>query len=81
MSTLWHVEIDEEDWDYDRFVSAVVWAETPEEAEQIVRVAKWPDRGILPDDPPEPLIERPEWRLHVTPAPTEGVALFHWHAG
>lgn len=73
MSTLWHVRIDKSDWDYDRFQEALVWAETPERAEEIIR------QEIQYDD--VLWISNPEWRLHVQPAKTEGVALVHWHAG
>ena len=79
--TLWRVEIDEADWDYDRFASCVVWAYTAEEAEQIVRAA---DRHPGQQDDPimrGKWIEDPEWKLHVTRAPLEGIALAHWHAG
>lgn len=69
---LWIVEIDESDWDYDRFESAAVWAESAEQAEAIVRAAEpaesW--RWVSP-----------AWKLNVKPAPTEGVVLIHWHAG
>jgi hypothetical protein len=42
---LWHVEIHEDDWDYDNFVAAVVWADSAEEAERIVRAERrYPDR-------------------------------------
>jgi hypothetical protein len=74
---LWLVEIDEDDWDYDNFEIAAVWAETAERAEQIVRAEKRPNSY----DPDTLWIENPNWRLHVRPAPTQGVALVHWHAG
>lgn len=79
---LWLVEIHEGDWDYDRFASAVVWAHTPEEAEQIIRGAlRYPDRQDEPIYAGELWVESPDWRLNVTPAPTQGVPLVHWHAG
>lgn len=71
---LWLVDLDDNDWDYDEFVSAAVWAESAEEAERIVRAE--PRYGGGP-----PWIEKAEWRLHVRPAPAEGVVLVHWHAG
>lgn len=70
---LWLVEIDEADWDYDNFVEAAVWAETAERAEQIVRAERRSERAMW--------IENPEWKLHVRPAPSEGVVLVYWHAG
>lgn len=74
---LWLVEIDQNDWDYDNFVEGAVWAETAEQAEAIMRAEyRYPDRKY--DDL---WIEKPEWRLHVKAAPTEGVVLVHWHAG
>lgn len=73
MNTLWHVRIDEDDWGYDRFAEAVVWAETPERAEEIIRSAIWHDDKLW--------IENPDWRLHVQPANSDGVALVHWRAG
>lgn len=79
---LWMVEIDEADWDYDNFVSAVVWAETAEQAEQIVRAERrYPAEAADSWRGDRLWIEKPEWRLHVRPAPIEGVVLVHWHAG
>jgi hypothetical protein len=71
--SLWLVRLDDADWDYDDFVEAAVWAGTAEDAERIVRAEPRGDYG--------PWIEKPEWRLHVRAAPTEGVVLVHWHAG
>lgn len=34
---LWLVEINYDDFEYDYFVDGVVWAETPESAEQFIR--------------------------------------------
>lgn len=82
-ATLWLVEIDEADWDYDNFVEATVWAADAAEAEAIVRAAvRHPalTYGTFPKED-QLWIEKPEWRLHVKPAPTEGVVLVHWHAG
>jgi hypothetical protein len=73
---LWHVRIDDDDWDYDRFEDAVVWAETPEQAEEIMRREVRPEGGRV-----DLWIESPQWRLHVQPAKTTGVVLVHWHAG
>lgn len=78
---LWEVVIDEADDDYDRFQRCIVWAHSPEHAEEIVRAA---DR--YPDQQADPImrgkwIECPEWKLHVHPAPTSGIVLVHWHAG
>lgn len=78
---LWLVEIHEDDWDYDRFESAVIWAHTPEEAEAYIRAAaRYPDRQEDPILAAEQWIEG-NWRLTVTLAPTDGIALVHWHAG
>lgn len=78
---LWHVEIHDDDWDYDEFVAAVVWAESAGDAERIMR--EEPRKGPLSGVSVEPFHPwiKPEWRLTVTPAPTTGVALVHWHAG
>lgn len=70
---LWLVRIHDDDWDYDRFVSAAVWAETAEDAERIMRAEPWSDREMW--------IGSPSWRLTVGPAKTDGVVLVHWHAG
>ena len=80
--TLWFVEIDEDDGDYDEFVAATVWAPTAEDAERIMREAprRGDHSGHADDLPTGPWI-RPNWRLRVKPAPAEGVALVHWHAG
>lgn len=81
-TSLWLVEIDDADWDYDNFVEAAVWARDAAEAERLVRSEP---RYLAGDssyrDEDQPWIEKPEWRLHVRPAPTEGVVLVHWHAG
>jgi hypothetical protein len=59
-----------------------VWAETAEQAEATVRSAVRHKAGSESWRKVDELwIEKPEWRLHVRPAPTEGVALVHWHAG
>lgn len=76
---LWMVEIHEDDWDYDNFVGAVVWAVGEAEAESIVRAAvRHPAEGTWRE---VKWIESDAWRLRVTPAPTDGIALIHWHAG
>lgn len=80
--SLWLVEIDDDDWDYDRFSDAAVWAKSAEEAEQIVRSAVRAKAGEPEWRKKDELwIEKPDWRLNVSPAPTEGVVLVHWHAG
>lgn len=76
MKKLWHITIDDRDWDYDRFTEALVWAKTAKQAEEIMRNEV---RGSSPNG--QLWIERPEWRLHVQPAASHGVALVHWHAG
>lgn len=82
MPALWLVSIAEGDWDYDRFASAVVWAETAEEAESIVRAEVRVPAGTYEWRTEDELwIEDPAWSLVVAPAPTSGVALIHWHAG
>lgn len=82
MKTLWLVTIHEDDWDYDRFVSAVVWAETADEAERIMRSHVHTPKGTWSWQTEDKLwIEDPAWRLSVEPAPAEGVAHLHWHAG
>jgi hypothetical protein len=78
VSTLWHVRIDDADWDYDRFSEALVWAETPEQAEQIMRREVWHSNGPGHE---RLWIDNPDWRLHVQPAKADGVALVHWRAG
>ena len=80
--SLWLVEIDDADWDYDRFAEAAVWAESAEQAEQIVRSSVRHRAGDEPWRKVDELwIEKPEWKLNVTPAPTGGLVLVHWHAG
>lgn len=81
MKQLWLVEIHEDDWLYDRFVAATVWAETAEDAEAIVRAAprQGDHSGTYEDKNIRPWIEDPSWRLTVKPASTEGIALVHWH--
>jgi hypothetical protein len=79
VSTLWKIEIHEDDWDYDRFEAAVVWADTAEEAEQIMRREVQYTYGDPPND--RLWIDNPDWKLVVTPAPTEGVAFAYFHAG
>lgn len=78
MSKLWLVEIHEDDFEYDCFASAVVWGDTPEEAEQTIRAA-----GDLPWDSGEriDLPRKERTRLTVKPIPTSGVVLQYWHVG
>lgn len=73
---LWLVEIHEDDIDYDRFRSAVVWAETPEEAEALMRA----DTNNYTTVKPEHWVY-PSWRLVVTEAPSVGVAHVHYRYG
>lgn len=85
-ATLWRVAIDDSDWDYDRFAEAVVWAESAEQAERIVRAAyRYPEedraKETIASIRDSKWIQDQSWRLNVTPAPTEGIALVHWHAG
>lgn len=78
---LWLVEIHDDDFAYDRFVAATVWAETAEEAEQLMRAAprRGDHSGVYQESLVAPWIAS-TWRLTVKPAPTEGVALVHWRA-
>ncbi len=82
-ASLWLVEIDEGDWDYDRFSEAAVWADNAEQAEAIVRAeVRYPATTATPWRKTDELwIEKSDWRLKVSPAPTAGVVLVHWHAG
>ena len=70
---LWLVRIHDDDWDYDRFEAAAVWADTAEEADRIMREAIWHDDKLW--------IENPDWKLTVESAPNDGVALAYFHAG
>lgn len=82
MKRLWIVEIDEEDWEYDRFEKAAVWAETGQQALNVVRAAlRYPDNQEDPVLCGDLWIEDRNWKLNVRPAPDEGLVLFHWHAG
>lgn len=76
--TLWLVEIDHDQFDYDCFVSGVVWAETDAEAEALIRAAT-----RLPRDDRNKIIlpEGDATRLVVTPATSVGIVHTHWHAG
>lgn len=80
MKKLWHVEIHEDDWDYDNLESAIVWAETEEEADRLVRALEWePTPGV---EKPRSMFASPETvRLVVTPAKTEGVVHTFVHYG
>lgn len=77
MSKLWVVEIGDDDFEYDCFVSGVVWAETAEEAEALVR--KQP-RGYKDGDS-STLPHGDKTQLVVKAAPTSGIVHEHWHAG
>lgn len=70
MSKLWLVEIHEDDFEYDCFVSAVVWGESAEDAERTVR-----------SDVKSGLPQGDKTRFTVAPAPATGVVHEHWHAG
>jgi hypothetical protein len=67
--TLWLVEIHEDDFEYDCFVSGVVWAETPEEAERLMR------SGVTS------MPQGDKTRLTAKPAPLSGIVHEHWHPG
>lgn len=78
MSKLWLVEIHEDDFEYGCFVGGVVWAETAEEAEQLIREAGQMERNS------KGKLELPHGdmtRFVVTLAPVTGIAHTHWHAG
>jgi hypothetical protein len=66
---LWLVEINHDDFEYDCFVSGVVWAET---AERLIR-----EHGSADIDLPR----GDRTRLVVKPAPESGIVHTHWHAG
>ena len=72
---LWLVEIHPDDFEYDHFVSAVVWAETAEDAELMIR-AKYAS-----EDWGFGLPKGVDTRLSVRLAPAAGVVHTHWHAG
>lgn len=74
---LWLVEIHDDDFEYDYFVSAVVWAETEPEAEQLIRGA---NRGYR-DGEYAALPRGEKTRLIVKPAPESGIVHEHWHPG
>lgn len=59
---LWLVKIHDDDFRWGHFVSAVVWADTPEQAEQTVRHS-----NLFEEDDEKP-------RLIVELAPQSGVA-------
>lgn len=67
-SKLWLVKIHTDDFEYDEFVSGVVWGETAEDAEQAIRAEVTLPKGD-------------KTRLSVEPAPTSGVVHEHWHPG
>lgn len=77
MSALWLVEIGDDEFREDCFVSGAVWANSAKEAEQLIR-------GAQRKNVNEPGIDLPrgiETKLIAKPAPTEGIVLQHWHAG
>lgn len=57
---LWLVSIDVQDWDWDRFNSCVVWAETAEKAIKSARRTKR-------------LMIDPGWKLNADPVRRRGV--------
>ena len=69
VNKLWLVEIGDDDFEYDCFVSGVVWAESAEEAEQTIRA----EVTGLPQGDKTTLVAKP--------APTSGLVHQHWHAG
>jgi hypothetical protein len=73
MPKLWLVKINHDDFEYDCFVSAVVWAETAKDAEGLIRERETSSDGGLP--------RGDQTRLIVEPAPDAGVVHVHWHAG
>lgn len=77
MDMLWLVEIGEDEFEYDFFVSAAVWGETPEAAEQALRahMAELTAAGL------HGLPRGPETVLVVTPATSTGVVHTHYRAG
>src|SRR5882757_9926340 len=69
-SMLWLVEIHDDDFEYDCFVSGVVWAENANEATALIR-----------RDVSSHLPQGDKTRLIVSAAPTSGIVHEHWHAG
>ena len=67
---LWLVEIHDDDFEYDCFVSGVVWAETAAQAKQIIR-----------EHQASELPKGDKTRLKARPARKTGVVHVHWHAG
>lgn len=80
---LWLVKINDDDFDYDCFVSAVVWARTASEAKQVIRdaVKRGGARGgvVLPDRR-SGTGERLIARKIKQPAKPQ-IVHQHWHAG
>lgn len=67
----WLVEINYDDFEYDCFVSGIVWAESAAEAKALIRKAQAGD-GMPRGD---------KTRLIARPARKTGVVHVHWHAG
>jgi hypothetical protein len=66
---LWLVEIHEDDFEYDCFVSGVAWAESAAEAKRLIR------------EQASDLPKGDQTRLTAKPARKTGVVHVHWHAG
>jgi hypothetical protein len=64
---LWLVKIHDDDFRWSRFAAAVVWADTPDTAEQIVRAR-------FGDDLPHGT----DTRLTVSPAPDSGIVDYRY---
>jgi len=76
MPKLWLVEIHEDDFEYDSFESGIVWAETAEEAEQVIRAEA---KDLRSGDMGLPRGEAT--RLTARPAPESGVVHYCVHPG
>jgi hypothetical protein len=71
---LWLVEIHDDDFEYDCFVSGAVWAETAAEAKRLIRESQAGGGG-------DGLPRGDKTRLTAKPARKTGVVHVHWHAG
>lgn len=69
MNALWIVKIHEDDFEYDCFVSGVVWGKSAAEAKQMIRA------GVTK------LPKGDKTRFVAKLAPTSGIVHEHWHAG
>lgn len=72
--TLWLVKIHDDDFEYDYFVSGVVWAETAAEAKRLIR-----EHGA--QGGANELPRGDKTRLIARPARKTGVVHVHSHAG